>query len=67
MSVPMPLIIAAFDTTLRFVLDLAVQHSQGQLTDEEYEERVHAITDRAAQHVSRAHASWDASVQARGR
>lgn len=63
MSIPVPLIIAAFDVTLRFVTDLALQHSAGTLTDEEYEERVRAIMDRAARHVSRAHSTWDDSMR----
>lgn len=59
-AIPVPLIIAAFDVALRFVTDLALQHSRGELTDAEYEERVQAILERSKSHVRRANSTWDA-------
>lgn len=62
MAIPTPILVAAFDVALRFVTDLALQHSRGELTDEQYEERVAAILERSKAHVTRAHASWDAAM-----
>lgn len=60
--IPVPLLVAAFDVALRFITDLALQHSRGELTDEEYEERVQAILARSKGHVARAHNAWDAAM-----